>query len=241
VDILSRVGNRKIIKEGSAIYMQIFVDSASIEEIENAVALGIVSGVTTNPSLISKSSNSSFKDTILKIASIAPGPISAEVTASNHKEMLDQAKDIVNWSKSSDYKERITIKVPATVEGIKAVSELTKMGISTNCTLVFSVAQALLACEAGATFISPFVGRIDDIGHNGIAALQDILETVRTNGYETKVIAASIRHMGHVTAASMLGCDIATIPFKVIKQMYVNPLTEAGVRKFEEDWEGYTK
>jgi len=221
--------------------MKIFIDSASIEEIREAVSYGIISGVTTNPSLMAKTSGGSFKDIILNISKIVPGPISAEVTAPDFSGMMKQAEEIVNWSDDPDYKQRITIKVPITIEGTKTINALSGKGIATNCTLIFSVAQAILACEAGATYISPFVGRIDDIGHNGIATLQDILETVRANGYETSVIAASIRNKSHIIATSMIGCDIATVPLKVIKQMYEHPLTESGIEKFEKDWERFTK
>ncbi len=221
--------------------MQIFIDSANIDEIKEAATLGVISGVTTNPSLISKNNNGSFKDIILGIMDLIPGPISAEVSGKNASEMLSHAEEILDWSKSKEFKNRITIKVPMSVEGIKVVAELSSKGIATNCTLVFNVTQAILACEAGATYISPFVGRIDDIGHNGIATLQDIVETVRANGYETKVIAASIRHVAHVTATAMIGCDIATIPYSVIKQMYKHPLTDAGLEKFDKDWQAFQK
>lgn len=221
--------------------MQIFIDTANLDEIREAAKLGIVSGVTTNPSLISKNAGGSFKDIILNIFDLVPGPVSAEVTGDTSDEMLSHAQEILNWSKSKEFKNRITIKVPMTVEGIKVVSALSAQGVATNCTLIFNVTQAVLACEAGATYISPFVGRIDDIGHNGIATLQDIVETVRANGYETKIIAASLRHVAHVTATAMIGCDIATIPFGVIKKMYSHPLTNAGLEAFNKDWDSFQK
>ncbi len=219
--------------------MQIFLDTASIDEIKKSLGFGVISGVTTNPSLLAKESGASFKDTILKIASIVPGPVSAEVTAPDAKTMLKQAAEIYSWSDDPEFKDRITIKVPMTAEGTYVINELRERGINTNCTLIFTVAQALLACEAGATFISPFVGRIDDIGWNGITALKDIISMVRANGYPTQIIAASIRTTTHVLEAASAGCDIATIPFKVLEQLYKNPLTEAGIKKFDEDWKKF--
>lgn len=220
--------------------MRIFADTAILEEIKEALSYGIISGVTTNPSLMAKNSGVSFKETILSIADIVPGPISAEVTADKWQDMVSEARDIVAWSESPEYRERITIKIPITAEGTRAISELSAEGIDTNCTLIFSVAQATLACEAGATYISPFVGRLGDIGHNGIGVLESILEMVQANGYDTQVIAASIRHVAHVSASAMMGCDIATVPLNVIRQMYSHPLTTAGIAKFEKDWRGYT-
>lgn len=219
--------------------MQIFLDTASIVEIKKALNFGVISGVTTNPSLLSKESGASFRDVITDIASIVPGPVSAEVTSTNAKGMVEEALEIFNWSDDADFKERITIKVPITSEGTKAIKELNERGISTNCTLVFSVNQALLACEAGATFISPFIGRLDDAGMDGMSILSDILKMVRANGYAVQVIAASIRNSMHVLGAAMQGCDIATVPFKVLEQLYKNPLTEIGIRKFEEDWKKF--
>lgn len=219
--------------------MQIFLDTASIDEIKKSLGFGVITGVTTNPSLLAKESGVSFKDTILEIASIVPGPVSAEVTAPDAKTMIKQALEIYSWSDDPDFKERITIKVPMTSEGTFVISELRERGINTNCTLIFTVAQALLACEAGATFISPFIGRIDDAGWNGISTLKDIISMVRTNGYPAQIIAASIRSTTHVTEAVLAGCDIATIPFKVLEQLFKNPLTDAGIKKFDEDWKKF--
>ncbi len=219
--------------------MKIFLDTANIDEIKQALDFGVISGVTTNPSLMAKTAGKSFKDIILEIAKIVPGPVSAEVTAPDADGMIKQALDIVDWSNDPDFKERITIKVPMNIPGTKVISELTKRGIATNCTLIFSVNQAHLACEAGATFISPFVGRLDDAGHEGIDSLCDIIDMVRVNNYNSKIIAASIRHPVHVMKASLAGCDIATIPFTVLKQLYNHPMTEAGIRKFEEDWKKF--
>ncbi|NLI40723.1 MAG: fructose-6-phosphate aldolase [Caldisericales bacterium] len=219
--------------------MQIFLDTASVEEIKKALSFGVVSGVTTNPTLMSRESGASFKDIILKIAGMVPGPVSAEVTAHDAKGMISQAMEIVGWSDSDDFRDRITIKVPMTSEGTSAIKELSSRGISTNCTLVFTPVQAMLACEAGATFISPFVGRIDDSGLDGTAVLKDIVSMVRTNGYVSQIIAASIRHPAHVYGAAMLGCDIATIPLVVLEQCFKNPLTDIGIRKFDEDWKKF--
>ncbi len=219
--------------------MRIFADTAILEEIREALSYGIISGVTTNPSLMAKNSGASFKETILSIADLVPGPISAEVTAHKWEDMVDQAREIVAWSDNPEFRKRITIKVPMTPDGTRAISELSSEGIDTNCTLIFSVTQATLACEAGATYISPFVGRLDDIGHNGIGVLESILEMVQANGYDTQVIAASIRHVGHVSASAMMGCDIATVPLKVIRQLFSHPLTTAGIEKFDKDWKGF--
>jgi len=219
--------------------MQIFLDTASIDEIKKALQFGVISGVTTNPTLMCKEVGCDFKETILQIAKLVPGPVSAEVTAPNAKGMVKQALEIVNWSSDPEFKERITIKVPMMAEGTKAIEELSEQGIATNCTLIFSVPQALLACEAGATFISPFVGRIDDAGWDGLSVLKDIVEMVRVNGYAVQIIAASIRHPTHVFKAAMLGSDIATVPYKVLEQLYKNPLTEIGINKFNEDWKKF--
>ncbi len=219
--------------------MQIFLDTASIDEIKRVLNFGVISGVTTNPSLLCKESGACFREVITNIASMVPGPVSAEVNSPSAKGMVEEALEIVDWSDDPDFKERITIKVPMTSEGTKAIRELNERGIATNCTLIFSVNQALLACEAGATFISPFVGRLDDTGMDGMVVLGDILKMVRANGYAVQVIAASIRHPMHVMGAAMQGCDIATVPYKVLEQLYKNPLTDIGVRRFEEDWKKF--
>jgi len=219
--------------------MQIFLDTASVDEIKKALQFGVISGVTTNPTLMCKEAGCDFKETILQIAKMVPGPVSAEVTALDAPGMIKQALEIVNWSDDPEFKDRITIKVPMMTEGTKVIKELSGQNIATNCTLIFSVTQALLACEAGATFISPFVGRIDDAGWDGSLVLKDIVEMVRANGYPVQIIAASIRHPTHVLNAAMLGCDIATIPLKVLEQLYKNPLTEIGIKKFNEDWKKF--
>ena len=219
--------------------MKIFLDTANVDEIKQALDFGVISGVTTNPSLMAKTSGATFKDIILSIAKMVPGPVSAEVTAPDSKGMVEQALEIVDWSNDPDYRDRITIKVPMNAQGTKVINELSKRGIATNCTLIFSVNQALLACEAGATFISPFVGRLDDAGHEGIDSLSDIIDMVRMNNYNSQIIAASVRHPVHVMKAALAGCDIATIPFSVLKQIYNHPMTEAGIKKFEEDWKKF--
>lgn len=219
--------------------MKIFLDTANVDEIKQAMDLGVIAGVTTNPSLMAKTSGATFKDIILSIAKMVPGPVSAEVTAQDAQGMIKQALEIVDWSNDPDFRERITIKVPMNMPGTKVVNELSRRGIATNCTLIFSVNQALLACEAGATFISPFVGRLDDAGHEGIDSLTGIIEMVRVNNYNSQIIAASVRHPVHVMKAALAGCDIATIPFSVLKQIYSHPMTEAGIRKFEEDWKKF--
>lgn len=214
--------------------MKIFIDTANIDEIKKASELGILSGVTTNPSLIAKEGRD-FVQVVKEITEIVEGPISAEVVSLTSDEMIKEAKELVKIH------ENIVIKIPMIPEGLKAISILSEMGIRTNCTLVFSVNQAILAANAGATYVSPFIGRIDDIGYNGMQLIEELTEVFDNYYYDTEIIAASIRHPMHVTDAARAGADIATIPYKVIEQMMKNPLTDIGVEKFLKDWEGLTK
>lgn len=214
--------------------MKIFIDTANIDEIKKASELGILSGVTTNPSLIAKEGRD-FVQVVKEITEIVDGPISAEVVSLTSDEMIKEAKELVKIH------ENIVIKIPMIPEGLKAISILSEMGIRTNCTLVFSVNQAILAANAGATYVSPFIGRIDDIGYNGMQLIEELTEVFDNYYYDTEIIAASIRHPMHVTDAARAGADIATIPYKVIEQMMKNPLTDIGVEKFLKDWEGLTK
>lgn len=209
--------------------MKIFLDSAITDEIKKAASWGIIDGVTTNPSLI-KNSGRDFKEVINEICAILPeGAISAEVLAEDSEGMVKEAGEFAAWGKN------IVIKIPMTEEGIKAVKILSKKGIKTNVTLVFSANQALLAAKAGATYVSPFVGRLDDIGQNGMELIADIVEIYKNYGFKTEVIVASVRHPIHVHESALIGADIATVPFKVLEQMFRHPLTDAGIEKFLKD------
>ncbi|MBU3194473.1 fructose-6-phosphate aldolase [Clostridium algidicarnis] len=210
--------------------MKIFIDTANIEEIKKAAELGIIDGVTTNPSLIAKEGRN-IKEVIEEICSIVDGPISAEVMSLEHTKMIEEAEELIKLHKN------IVIKIPMCAEGLKAVSALSKKRIKTNVTLIFSAQQALLAAKAGASYVSPFVGRLDDIGNGGIPVVQDIAEVFSIYGIETEIIAASVRTPMHVLECAKAGADIATIPYKVIVQMISHPLTDAGIKKFIEDYE----
>ena len=211
--------------------MKLFIDTANVDEIRLANELGVICGVTTNPSLIAKEGRD-FKEVVTEIASIVDGPISAEVISNESTGMIEEARDLAKIHKN------IVIKIPMTVEGLKAVKVLTEEGIKTNVTLIFSAAQALLAARAGATFVSPFLGRLDDIDSVGMELVEDIAEIFSIHGIRTEIIAASIRSPLHVTDAARSGAHIATIPYKIILQMIKHPLTDAGIEKFMKDWEG---
>ncbi|MBU3209267.1 fructose-6-phosphate aldolase [Clostridium algidicarnis] len=210
--------------------MKIFIDTANIEEIKKAAELGVIDGVTTNPSLIAKEGRN-IKEVIEEICSIVDGPISAEVMSLEHTKMIEEAEELIKLHKN------IVIKIPMCAEGLKAVSALSQKGIKTNVTLIFSAQQALLAAKAGASYVSPFVGRLDDIGNGGIPVVQDIAEVFSIYGIETEIIAASVRTPMHVLECAKAGANIATIPYKVIVQMISHPLTDAGIKKFIEDYE----
>ncbi len=209
--------------------MKIFIDTANVEEIKAAAELGVVCGVTTNPSLIAKEGRN-FEDVIAEITAIVDGPISAEVTAEEAGEMVEQATELAKIHKN------IVIKIPMTAEGLKATKALTAKGIHTNVTLIFSPTQALLAARAGATYVSPFVGRLDDVSDSGIDLVSKIAEIFDIHGIDTEIIAASIRGPQDVTDAALAGAHIATIPYKVICQMIKHPLTDSGLEKFKNDW-----
>ena len=211
--------------------MRFFIDTANVEEIRQANELGVICGVTTNPSLIVKEGRD-FVEVIKEIASIVDGPISAEVISLNHEGMVKEAE------KLCQIHENIVIKIPMTEEGLKAVNILSKKGIKTNVTLIFSAAQALLAARAGATYVSPFVGRLDDIGKDGIELIAEITEIFDVNSIETEIIVASVRNPIHALQAARIGAHIATVPYKVIKQMILHPLTDKGIETFMKDWEG---
>lgn len=214
--------------------MQFFIDSADIGEIKKALALGLCDGVTTNPSLVAKTGRA-FKDVLKEIVALAPGPISAEVTATDAEGMLREAREYAK------YGDQVVIKIPLIVEGLRAVKVLSEEGVKTNVTLCFSAVQALLAAKAGATYVSPFVGRLDDISQDGMALIADILQIYRNYDFQTKVLVASVRHPVHVLEAARLGADVATIPFGVIEQLAKHPLTESGLKKFLADWEKVPK
>jgi transaldolase len=210
--------------------MKLFIDTANVDEIKEIAEWGVVDGVTTNPSLIAKEKRD-FKEVVTEITGIVDGPISAEVVSLKHDEMIEEAKELAKIHKN------IIIKVPMTEEGLIAVKELHAMGIKTNVTLVFTSTQALLAAKAGASYVSPFLGRLDDISTNGLNLIEEIMDIFNNYDYDTEVIAASIRHPMHVVECARLGCDIATVPYKVFKQMLHHPLTDSGIERFLKDWE----
>ena len=210
--------------------MKFFLDTANLDEIRNAAAFGIADGVTTNPSLIAKEGNVDFKEHIAAICKIVSGPVSAECTSEDAEGMISQGRDYATIAPN------VVIKCPLTREGLKATNKLSNEGIKVNVTLCFSAAQAILAAKAGASFISPFLGRLDDIGENGLLLLQDIIEVYRNYDWKTEVLAASIRHPIHAIEAARMGADIATMPFKVIDQMFNHPLTDKGQAQFLADW-----
>jgi len=212
--------------------MQFFLDTADVSQIRKYAY--IIDGVTTNPSLIAKSGRA-FKDVVEEICKIVDGPISAEVISMNSEGMVQEAKEIAKIHKN------IVIKIPLCEEGIKATKTLANAGIKTNVTLCFSANQALLAAKAGASYISPFVGRLDDIGHEGMALVREIKQVYENYGFKTKIIVASIRNPLHVKDAALIGADIATIPPDVLGQLFKHSLTDAGIKKFLEDWEKVPK
>ncbi len=209
--------------------MKFFIDTANIQEIKEAEAMGILDGVTTNPSLIARE-NGDFKEILTEITKIVDGPISGEVVALDYDGMMKEAEELASIHKN------IVVKIPLIKEGIKAVKSLSAMGIKTNVTLCFSPAQAILAAKAGATYISPFVGRLDDISHVGMDLVEQIAQIYANYGYETEIIVASIRNPLHIIESGMIGADIVTVPLKVIEQLFKHPLTDIGIEKFLADW-----
>jgi len=210
--------------------MKFFIDTANIDEIKKGVEMGMVDGVTTNPSLVAKE-DKPFEEIIKEICTIVDGPVNAEVVSLDAEGMIKEAKELVKID------DNIVIKVPMIVEGLKAVKRLAAEGIKTNVTLIFSSAQALLAAKAGASYVSPFVGRLDDISHQGMDLVSDIMAVYQNYGYESEVIVASVRSPLHVMDAALIGADIATIPLKVIEQLAKHPLTDKGMDQFLADWE----
>lgn len=209
--------------------MKFFIDTANVAEIKEAAALGFIAGVTTNPSLIAKE-KLEIKAVIKEIAEAVPGPVSAEVISTTVADMVPEARELVKLG------ENVVIKVPLNAEGLKTVHILSAEGIKTNVTLIFSANQALLAARAGATYVSPFVGRLDDISYDGITLIKDIADIFAIHGITTEIIAASIRHPMHIHQAALAGSHIATVPYKVLLQSLNHPLTDAGIKRFLEDW-----
>ena len=214
--------------------MKFFIDTANIQEIKKANEWGLVDGVTTNPSLVSREGRD-FKDLIKEICSIVDGPISAEAISLDADGMIKEARELIKIHKN------IVVKIPMTLEGLKAVKVVAKEGIKTNVTLVFSPTQALMAAKAGATYASPFVGRLDDVSQNGMELIDQIMTIYENYDFTTEVIVASIRHPLHVVDAALTGAHVATIPFKVIEQLSKHPLTDIGIERFMEDWKKVPK
>jgi len=212
--------------------MKLFIDSANIEEIAAAVELGIICGATTNPSLVAKQGQRDFPALLCQILTLIEGPISAEVMSLSADEMVQEALPLAHLDM-----QRIAIKIPMCAEGLKAVKRLSDAGVTTNVTLIFSATQALLAAAAGANFVSPFVGRLDDVSQDGIDVVRDIVDVFEYHKIATEVIAASIRSPIHVLEAAKSGAHIATVPYRILEQMIDHPLTTAGIKRFQEDWQ----
>jgi len=215
--------------------MKIFLDTANLEEIKTAVSWGIIDGVTTNPTLMAKEKGERMEEIAKKICRMVPGPVSLEGGAQTYEELVAEGKKLAAIAKN------VVVKIPMTVDGIKAVQTLSQRQIKTNVTLVFSAHQALLAAKAGANYVSPFLGRLDDVGQGGSELLSEILTIFANYQYPTEVIAASIRHPDHVKQTALLGCHIATVPFKVLNQMFHHPLTDKGIALFQKDWQNLKK
>ncbi|WP_077307084.1 fructose-6-phosphate aldolase [Terribacillus halophilus] len=209
--------------------MKFFVDTANLEEIKLANALGVLEGVTTNPTLVAKE-GASFHDRLREITEIVPGSVSAEVISEQANDMVEEGKELARIASN------ITVKIPMTLEGLKAVKSLSELNIKTNVTLIFNANQALLAARAGATYVSPFIGRLEDIGHSGMDRIGTIAAIFDQHAIETEIIAASIRHPMHITEAAQQGAHIATVPFDILRKLTEHPLTDAGIKRFLADW-----
>ena len=212
--------------------MKFFLDTANIDEIKRINDLGLCDGVTTNPSIIKKEGKD-FETVVKEIASIVDGPVSAEVTSYTYHEMVEEARKLAAW------KENIVVKIPMKEDGLKAINTLSKEGIKTNCTLIFSVSQGIMAMKAGATYISPFMGRIDDMGESGKKLIENLRRIIDIYGYESEIIAASIRHINHLEQAALAGSHIATIPGSIFEKLWTHPLTTAGIESFKKDWDAF--
>jgi transaldolase len=215
--------------------MEFFLDTASLDEIREAARWGIVTGVTTNPTLMAKERDAEFSETIKAIASLIDGPISAEVVSVKAAGMIEEARPISRWHPN------VVVKIPLIPEGLAAMKTLSSEGIRVNATLIFSANQALLAARAGAYIVSPFIGRLDDVSEDGMQVVRDTVEIFRNYGIATRVLAASIRHPRHVTEAAKAGAHIATVPLAVLKQIMWHPLTDSGLERFLKDWEQYER
>ncbi|MCD6420342.1 MAG: fructose-6-phosphate aldolase [Synergistetes bacterium] len=213
--------------------MKLFLDTADVSQIREACSWGVISGVTTNPTLVSKQKNMDFKELVKEICEIVDGPVSAEVVSLDVDGMVKEAMEF------SKIDPRVVIKIPMTKEGMSATKRLSSEGIRVNVTLVFSAAQAILAAEAGATYISLFMGRLDDVGEDSIAVLENIVAMKENYGFESQILAASIRHPYHVVQAALVGADVATVPFAVLEKLFNHPLTDVGIKRFLEDWNRY--
>ena len=209
--------------------MQLFLDTANVEEIKEALTWGVISGVTTNPSLVAKEKRD-FKVLVKEICDMVPGPVSAEVISLDSQEMITEARELAQVASN------VVVKIPMCIEGLKAVKVLSQEGIKTNVTLVFSANQGLLAALAGATYVSPFVGRLDDVGNEGMDVVEDLVILIENYNLPTKVIAASIRHPMHVLEAARISAHVATVPYKVLESMTRHPLTDIGIVRFLDDW-----
>lgn len=209
--------------------MKLFIDSANLNEIKKAASWGVVDGATTNPTLVAKEGRD-FKQTVIEICNIVKGPVSAEVMSPDAKGMIAEAEKLAKWHK------QVIIKIPCTEEGIKAAKTLEAKGIKTNVTLVFSPNQVLLAAKAGASYISPFVGRLDDVGEDGLAMIDESLQILQNYGFKSQIIVASVRSPLTVQQAAAMGAHVATVPFKILEQMFKHPLTDVGIEKFKKDW-----
>ena len=209
--------------------MEFFLDTADIQEIETGLEWGMVNGITTNPTLIAKQGKA-YLATVQEIARLVPGPVSGEVLATEFDEIMEQGRRLAGLA------ENVVVKVPLTPPGLRAVAKLLEEGIRTNVTLCFSAAQALIAAKAGAAYISPFVGRLDDVGEDGMELIEKVVSIYQNYEFDTKVLVASVRHPVHVVQSALLGADVATLPFKVLEQLYKHPLTDVGLDRFLSDW-----
>ncbi|MCY3036198.1 fructose-6-phosphate aldolase [Aerococcus urinae] len=214
--------------------MKFFLDTANIDEIKRINDLGLCDGVTTNPSLINKEGRD-FEEVIKDIASTVDGPVSAEVTSYDYQGMVEEARQLAAWA------DNVVVKIPMTEDGLKATHTLAQEGIKTNVTLIFSVSQGLLAAKAGATYISPFIGRIDDMGEDGLRLIAELREVLDIYGLDSQIIAASIRHIGHFEGAALAGAHVATIPGTTFPKLWSHPLTDKGIEGFKKDWDAFTK
>ena len=213
--------------------MKVFLDTANVDEIKRINELGLVDGVTTNPTIIAKEGRD-FEEVIKEICSLVDGPVSAEVTGSQAEEMIAEAEVLAKWARN------VVVKIPMTEQGLKAVNTLSKKGIKTNVTLVFTVAQGLMAAKAGATYISPFLGRLDDIGTDSMALIKNLRKVLDNYGYKAEIISASVRGLEHVEKVAELGADIATIPGNLFPKLWSHPLTDKGIEQFEKDWVAFS-